>query len=75
MWVARQYGARLPKTVFISNGFCSMGGSIPSAIEAKRLYPEKNVVALCGDGGFMMSIQALAYKRSKYTNLCDCLGR
>lgn len=59
MWVARQYGGRLPKTCFISNGFCSMGGSIPGALEAKRLYPKKNVVAVCGDGGFMMSIQAL----------------
>jgi acetolactate synthase-1/2/3 large subunit len=60
MWVARQYGARQSKTCFISNGFCSMGGSMPGALEAKRLHPEKNVVALCGDGGFMMSIQAIA---------------
>ena len=37
-----------------------MGGSMPGALEAKRLQPKKNVVALCGDGGFMMSIQALA---------------
>ena len=59
MWVARQYGARHSKTCFISNGFCSMGGSMPGALEAKRLYPEKNVVAVCGDGGFVMSIQAL----------------
>lgn len=60
MWVARQYGAYLPKTVFISNGFCSMAGSLPGAVEAKRLQPEKNVIALCGDGGFMMGIQALS---------------
>lgn len=59
MWVARQYGAYHSKTCFISNGFCSMGGSIPGAIEAKRLNPNRNVVALCGDGGFVMSIQAL----------------
>ena len=59
MWIARQYGARQSKTCFISNGFCSMGGSMPGAMEAKRLYPSKNVVAVCGDGGFMMSIQAL----------------
>lgn len=59
MWVARQYGARKSKTCFISNGFCSMGGSMPGALEAKRLKPNKKVVALCGDGGFMMSIQAL----------------
>ena len=59
MWVARQYGARASKTCFISNGFCSMGGSMPAALEARRLRPDRNVVALCGDGGFMMSIQAL----------------
>lgn len=59
MWVARQYGARQSKTCFISNGFCSMGGSMPGAMEAKRLFPQKNVIALCGDGGFIMSIQAL----------------
>ncbi len=59
MWVARQYGARHSKTCFISNGFCSMGGSMPGALEAKRLYPKKKVVAVCGDGGFVMSIQAL----------------
>jgi acetolactate synthase-1/2/3 large subunit len=59
MWVARQYGAWRPKTVFISNGFCSMSGGLPGALEAKRLFPEKNVVTVCGDGGFMMAIQAL----------------
>ena len=59
MWIARQYGAMHSKTCFISNGFCSMGGSIPGAIEAKRLYPEREVIAVCGDGGLVMSIQAL----------------
>lgn len=59
MWIARQYGARHSKTCFISNGFCSMGGSMPGALEAKRLFPQKNVVAVCGDGGFLMSIQTL----------------
>ncbi len=59
MWVARQYGARQSKTCFISNGFCSMGGSLAGAMEAKRLYPQKRVIALCGDGGFIMSNQAL----------------
>lgn len=59
MWVARHYPAYHSKTCFIYNGFCSMGGSIPGAIVAKQNEPERNVVALCGDGGFMMSIQAL----------------
>lgn len=59
MWVARQYGARQSNTCLISNGFCSMGGSMPGACEAQRLFPDRNAVALCGDGGFIMSIQAL----------------
>ncbi|MFN3234046.1 MAG: acetolactate synthase large subunit [Gammaproteobacteria bacterium] len=59
MWVARQYPTYYSKTCFIYNGFASMGGAMPGAFVAKRLHPEKNVVALCGDGGFIMSIQAL----------------
>lgn len=59
MWVARQYATFKSKSCFIYNGFCSMGGSMPGAISAKHIHPEQNVVALCGDGGFMMSIQAI----------------
>lgn len=59
MWVARQYATYQSKTCFIHNGFCSMGGSLPGAAQAKWLYPEKNVLAVVGDGGFIMSIQAL----------------
>ncbi len=59
MWVARQYPTYLSKTCFISNGFCSMGFAMPSAFACKRLNPNKNIVALCGDGGFIMSIQAI----------------
>ena len=59
MWVARQFDTYKSKTCFIYNGFCSMGGSMPGAVEAKWLNPEKNVVAVIGDGGFIMSIQAI----------------
>ncbi len=59
MWVARQYPAHEPATCLISNGFCSMAGSVPGAMAAKRVYPDRNVVALCGDGGFMMNVQEL----------------
>lgn len=59
MWVARQYPTYQSNTCFISNGFCSMAGSIPGAFAAKQVHPDKNVVALCGDGGFIMSIQAI----------------
>lgn len=60
MWVARQYLTYHSQTCFIYNGFCSMGGAIPGATVAKWLHPEKTVVALCGDGGFMMSLASLA---------------
>lgn len=60
MWVARQYHTYQSKTCSISNGFCSMGGSISAAIASKTLDQDKAAVALCGDGGFIMSIQALA---------------
>jgi acetolactate synthase-1/2/3 large subunit len=59
MWVARNYPAHEPGTVIISNGFCSMAGSVPGAMAAKHVYPERNVVALCGDGGFLMNVQDL----------------
>ena len=59
MWVARQYPAYEPATCIISNGFCSMAGSVPGAMAAKHVYPDRHVVALCGDGGFMMNVQDL----------------
>jgi acetolactate synthase-1/2/3 large subunit len=59
MWIARHYPTYEPRTCFITNGFCSMGFSLPAAIAAKRLHPELNVVALCGDGGFLMNVQDL----------------
>ncbi len=59
MWVARQYPAYEPGTCIISNGFCSMAGSVPGAMAAKYVHPDRNVVALCGDGGFLMNVQDL----------------
>ncbi|MBN2714433.1 MAG: acetolactate synthase large subunit [Deltaproteobacteria bacterium] len=60
MWVARQYPAYEPNTCLISNGFCSMGIAVPGAIAAKMALPDRHVVGLCGDGGFMMNVQELA---------------
>jgi acetolactate synthase-1/2/3 large subunit len=59
VWVARMYQAYEPNTVIISNGFASMGISLPGAIAAKLVHPERRVVALCGDGGFLMNCQEL----------------
>jgi acetolactate synthase-1/2/3 large subunit len=59
VWVARLYQAYEPNTVIISNGFAAMGISVPGAIAAKLVHPDRKVVALCGDGGFLMNSQEL----------------
>ena len=59
LWVARMYPAQRPNTVVISNGFASMGISIPGAIAAKLAHPNKKVVAVVGDGAFMMNFHEL----------------
>ncbi len=59
IWVARLFQAYEPNTVIISNGFAAMGISLPGAIAAKLVHPERRVVALCGDGGFLMNSQEL----------------
>jgi len=59
LWIARMYPCMLPNTCVISNGFASMGIALPGAIGAKLVYPERRVLAACGDGGFLMSAQEL----------------
>ncbi|HLX33689.1 MAG TPA: acetolactate synthase large subunit [Candidatus Limnocylindrales bacterium] len=59
IWVARLYQAYEPNTVIISNGFASMGIGVPGAIAAKLVHPDRRVVALTGDGGFLMNSQEL----------------
>ncbi len=69
MWVARYYHCEEPNTCMISNGFCSMGFALPGAVGAKLAYPEKNVVAVCGDGGFLMNVQELETARRLGANI------
>ena len=59
IWVARLFQAYEPNTVIISNGFAAMGIALPGAIAAKLVHPDRKVVALCGDGGFLMNSQEL----------------
>lgn len=59
LWVARNYPAQRPNTVLLDNALATMGAGLPSAMMAKMLSPEKNVVAITGDGGFMMNSQEL----------------
>jgi len=59
MWIARYYQCDEPNTCLISNGFCSMGFALPGAISAKLVHPDRNVMAICGDGGFLMNVQEM----------------
>jgi len=59
MWVARNYHCEEPNTCLIPNGFCSMGFALPGAIGAKLVHPERRVLAICGDGGFLMNVQEM----------------
>jgi acetolactate synthase-1/2/3 large subunit len=59
LWIARMFPAHEPNTVLIANGLAGMGFALPAAIAAKLVYPERRVVAVSGDGGFLMNAQEL----------------
>jgi len=59
LWFARNYPALAPNTVLLDNALATMGAGLPSAMMAKMVHPERKVVAICGDGGFMMNSQDL----------------
>ncbi|MBF0310675.1 MAG: acetolactate synthase large subunit, partial [Magnetococcales bacterium] len=59
LWVARNYPAYQQNTVLLDNALATMGAGLPSAMAAKLTKPACKVVAICGDGGFMMSSQEL----------------
>jgi acetolactate synthase-1/2/3 large subunit len=75
VWVARLYQAYEPNTVIISNGFAAMGISVPGAIAAKLVHPDRKVVALCGDGGFLMNSQELETARRIGANVTVVIWR
>ncbi len=59
LWFARNYKAYDNNTVLLDNALASMGAGLPSAMMAAMLYPDLKVMAICGDGGFMMNSQEL----------------
>ena len=59
IWFARGYTAYLPNTVLLDNALATMGAGLPSAMMSAMLYPERKVMAICGDGGFMMNSQEM----------------
>jgi acetolactate synthase I/II/III large subunit len=59
LWIGRMFPAHEPNTVLIANGLAGMGFAVPSAIAAKLVHPERKVVTVNGDGGFLMNCQEL----------------
>ena len=59
MWIARHYHCHEPNTCLIPNGFCSMGFALPGAIAANLVFPERRVLAVSGDAGFLMNVQEM----------------
>jgi acetolactate synthase I/II/III large subunit len=59
LWIGRMFPAHEPGTVLIANGLAGMGFALPTAIAAKLVYPERHVVSVSGDGGFLMNCQEL----------------
>jgi acetolactate synthase-1/2/3 large subunit len=59
IWFARNYRTTRPNTVLLDNALATMGAGLPSAMMATMLHPARSVMAVCGDGGFMMNSQEL----------------
>ncbi len=69
MWIARHYHCHEPNTCLIPNGFCSMGFALPGAIAASLVYPERRVLGIAGDAGFLMNAQDMETARRLNSNL------
>ncbi len=59
IWFARNYRTYVANTLLLDNALATMGAGLPSAMMAAMLYPERRVMAVCGDGGFMMNSQEM----------------
>lgn len=59
IWFARNYECRAPNTMLLDNALATMGAGLPSAMAAKQIHPNRKVVSINGDGGFMMNSQEI----------------
>lgn len=59
IWFARHYRAKRPNTLILDNALATMGAGLPSGIAAALIHPQTPILSVCGDGGFMMSVQEL----------------
>lgn len=69
MWVARHFHCLEPNTCLVPNGFCSMGFALPGDIAASFLDPNRKVLAVSGDGGFLINVQEMETVRRYDCNL------
>lgn len=69
MWIARHYQCHEPNTCLIPNGFCSMGFALPGAIGASLVNPDRRVLSICGDAGFLMNVQEMETARRLNSNI------
>jgi acetolactate synthase-1/2/3 large subunit len=63
MWIGRYYQCHQPNTCLIPNGFCAMGMPLPGAIAAHLVFPERRILAIAGDGDFLMNVQEMETAR------------
>jgi len=69
MWIARHYQCHEPNTCLIPNGFCSMGFSLPGAISAALVYPDRRIMSIAGDGAYLMNVQEMETAKRLNVNI------
>jgi len=69
MWIARYFHCHEPNTCLIPNGFCSMGFALPGAIAANLVYPDRRILGIAGDAGFLMNVQEMETAKRLNSNI------
>jgi acetolactate synthase-1/2/3 large subunit len=69
MWIARHFHCHEPNTCLIPNGFCSMGFALPGSIAAGIVHPDRRILAICGDAGFLMNVQEMETAKRLNSNI------
>ena len=69
MWIARHYQCHEPNTCLIPNGFCSMGFALPGAIAASLVHPDRRILSISGDAGYLMNVQEMETAKRLNANI------
>ena len=69
MWIARHYQCHEPNTCLIPNGFCSMGFALPGAIAASLVHPDRRILSISGDAGYLMNVQEMETAKRLNSNI------